>query len=126
MDKNASSSSQIIIYLGIVVVAGIGFVWFMAHFWNVQSMFETVNNDILALSMQINGNCDANYHYFSYNPRTEDGNLIFSAEEICIRTEELSKCAKLYCGPGTETIITLKSIVYVKGERDGILEITGE
>ncbi|MEM0360574.1 MAG: hypothetical protein QXK06_04535 [Candidatus Diapherotrites archaeon] len=120
-----STSTQIILWVGVIIIAGIGLYWFLSHFYNAQYLFELIDNEVLFFSGKINQNCDANYHYFSRNPIIEDGNIFFSKNEVCIRSKSIEKCALLSCGPDKNVSIDLAQIVYIEGIRYGELRIRG-
>ncbi|MCX6801694.1 MAG: hypothetical protein NT067_01130 [Candidatus Diapherotrites archaeon] len=118
MDKAGDTSTQVILWLGLIVITGIGLYWFLSHFYNAQYLFETVNNDLVYIAMQVNGHCDDNYHYFSYNPRTEQGVLDINKDALCISNETLKKCVKLYCGPAAAESVGLEKITLVEGTKN--------
>jgi hypothetical protein len=125
LNAKASTSTQIILWLGVITVAGIGLYWFVFHFYNAQYLFEVMDNDLLFLSGRINQHCDDNHHYFKYNPSVEDGNLSFSKSEVCIKTKSIEKCSLLSCGPDKNVQINLAEITYVEATRDANLKIKG-
>jgi hypothetical protein len=125
LNARASTSTQIILWLGVIAVSGIGLYWFVSHFFNAQYLFETIDNDILFLSGKVNQHCDDNYYFFRYNPSIEEGSLLFSGHEICIKTKSIEKCSLLSCGPDSNIELDLAKITYVEATRDGTLKIKG-
>ena len=126
LNSKASTTTEVIMWLGLVAVAGIGLYWFIFHFSNSQYLFETVNNDVLFLSSKINTHCDDNYHLFAYNPKTEKGFLKADKNELCIRNDSFEKCVLLSCGPISDANIDLAAITEIVGERDGNLIVYGQ
>ncbi len=121
-----SIPSHIILWIGLASIAGIGTYWFLTHFFNAQYVIETINNDLFTISKKINENCDANYYYFKYNPRTEEGKLIADSNEICIKGSFVEKCADLLCGPKEKTEINLKNITYIEVTKNEEFHIYGK
>jgi len=73
LNAKGSIASNVILWIAVAIACGIAIYWFLQHFFSAQAVFEIMNNDIFVLSSKLNENCDANYYFFSYNPRTEQG-----------------------------------------------------
>ena len=125
LNAMASSTTEIIIWLGVIIVSGVGLYWFIYHFFNAQQIFETIDNDVLYISMRINRHCDDNYYHFAYNPETESGMLEITPRKICINSHSLEKCALLNCGPKNTTRIDLEKITLVEGTKSENFKIFG-
>ena len=123
LNAEGSSSTQIIIWVGLVVISGIGIYWFISHFNNAQATFEVINSDLFVLSTKINEHCDYNYYYYKYNPITEKGNISIDKNEICIKTSLLKKCVSVMCGPSHKADANLENITYILVKKDGNFQI---
>ncbi|MCD6478811.1 MAG: hypothetical protein J7L44_02885 [Candidatus Diapherotrites archaeon] len=118
MNAKGSIASNVILWIAVAIACGIATYWFLQHFFSAQGVFEIMNNDLFVLSSKLNENCDANYYFFSYNPRTEQGLLTIDVNSVCIETKGIKKCATLYCGPTQPKSFELDKLTYIEIEKN--------
>ncbi len=118
MNVSASVVSPLIFWFAIAIASGIALFWFAKHYYTTQLIFERINNDLFVLSSRINDNCDANYFSLTYNPFTEDGNLIIGKNFICMYSQGVGKCVTLFCGPDNNVSLDLSVFTTITIERD--------
>jgi hypothetical protein len=126
LNARASVGANVILWIGVAIACGIAIYWFLQHFFSAQAVFEIMNNDIFVLSSKLNENCDANYYFLSYNPKTEQGTLTIDVNSICIETEGIKKCAALECGPAKPKSFELDKLTYIEIEKDSSTRISAK
>jgi hypothetical protein len=120
-EQTASTTSEVIIWLGVIVSVLIAIAWFMTVFQYQKPVLDLINNDLVSLETLIEDGCRAYSYTYSFNPSVEKGTLFINDENssgaICISTSGISQCRKTLCNSLTRNefdLAQVKNLVVTK------------
>lgn len=97
MNAKGSISSEIIIWIAVILGVLLLIGWFFSNFRFQRSDFEIIDNDLSRITFMANDACRTYSYSESYSPLTLKGTLVASNDEICIFSSQIEHCKNIVC-----------------------------
>ena len=102
MNARASSVSETILWLSIVVGAIILLEWYINNFFFGTSTIQKIHEDLRNITNKVNEACVSEYYSSPYNMHMQTGDLNWSSGQICIcincsQDREVKDCLQTFC-----------------------------
>ncbi|MFH0955248.1 MAG: hypothetical protein V1777_04035 [Candidatus Micrarchaeota archaeon] len=102
MPARASSSIEIIMWVGIVLATGILLFWYLQNFFAGSSIVQQMQTDLQEIGSRVNEACLSREYHSPYNLSLTSGDLNWNSGELCLCVNcqtgaEFKKCKKTNC-----------------------------
>ena len=115
--KNGDTTTNTIMWLGVVITILIGVSWYITKLKPEQLAQETLQFDLTEMKKIVSRACTSISFSNDYNPRTEAGFVSVNGNVICINSSEFFDCTVLSCNTSNNNLINLADITFVRIEK---------
>ncbi len=113
LNARAETPVAIVMWIGSIISVLIVIGWIGKNIYPSNIATGTMTEDLENLQLMTSDACNSNFFNRTFNPLTEQGNIIFRNNSICINTTKNNICRDIICSTGFEGSFSLKDIVHL-------------
>jgi hypothetical protein len=123
LNAAASTPSEIVTWLAIIIAVFLVLLWFFNVFQYQKPAFETIDSDLSLLNNNIVSACDSYFYQKELNLQTEEGTLVYDdSNKLCIISSGVERCKTPICPVKKfELDLSLEKIVIKKENNEVVI-----
>jgi len=123
LNAAASTPSEIVTWLAIIIAVFLVLLWFFNVFQYQKPAFETIDSDLALINTNIVSACDSYSYLKELNLQTEVGTLVYDdSNKLCIISNGVERCKVPICAVKKfEADLSLEKIIVKKENNEVVI-----